>query len=371
MTVVETVRVHRVEIPLVRPFVTAMRTATSLSVMLVEMTDADGRSGWGESPASWRVTGESPEGVRAAIDGPLSAVVLGRDPAELSLLGDELAASVVGNASARSGVDCALHDLAAQQAGMTLARFLGGVGSDIRTDMTLSAGSADSLVDDAVAWRDAGFGTVKVKVGAGGDDLTALRRVRDAVGPGVRLRVDANQGWSAREAVEVITGWERLGLGIELVEQPVAARAIDDLEFVTARVRTPILADESAWTTRDLIEIVRRRAADLVNIKLAKTGGITEARRMLALAGTTGTGVIIGSMMESGVGIAAAASLAASGGLASGEAARWGRTVGEATHDLDAGLWLAWSPVAGGASYRGDLVSLSADAGLGIRGIVS
>jgi L-alanine-DL-glutamate epimerase-like enolase superfamily enzyme len=366
MTAVESVRVHRIEVPLARPFVTSVRTATALSVMLVELVDSDGRSGWGESPASWRVTGESPEGIRAVIEGPLADLVVGRDPAEFSLLSDELASAVIGNASARSGVDCAIHDLAAQAAGMPLARLLGGAASGIRTDMTLSAAATDELVADARAWAEAGFGTIKIKAGAGHDDTTALRRVRDAVGPSLRLRVDANQGWSARQAVEVITAWERFELGIELVEQPVAARSIDDLAFVTSRVSTPVLADESAWTSRDLLEIVHRRAADLVNLKLAKTGGIGEARRMLAVARATGTGVLIGSMMEGPVGIAAAASVAAAGGMVAG-----GGALADATHDLDAGLWLQRSPVTGGAAYRGDVIELSAAPGLGITGLAS
>ena len=366
---IETLRVHRIEVPLVRPFVTAVRTATSIAVTLVEAVDSDGRSGWGEAPISWRVTGESPESVRAAVLGPLAEAVVGGDPADLAVLVGELPRRLIGNAAARSAVDCALHDLAAQQAGLPLYVYLGGAVGTVRTDMTLSAGPVDELGPEAFRWSQAGFGTLKVKAGAGHDDVEVLRAVRDAVGPDVRLRVDANQGWAPREAVRIITAWEDAGLDVEFVEQPVSARSPDDLEFVSSQVHTPILADEAAWTSCDLLEIVKRRAADLVNVKLAKSGGLLEAQRMIAVAQSSGVGVLVGSMMESHVGIAAAASLAASAGVSSGEARRWGTSVRDASHDLDAGLWLADSPVSGGVDYRGDLIVLSGSGGLGIRGL--
>ncbi|MCU1421543.1 MAG: dipeptide epimerase [Microbacteriaceae bacterium] len=357
MTAIERVLVHEVPVPLVRPFVTAVRTARDLRVMLVELVDSDGASGWGEAPASWRVTGESPESIRAVVEGPLGEAVLGRDPDDLERLGDDLAASVVGNASARSAVDCALHDLAARRLGLSLAGMLAGHDTAVCTDMTLSAGPADRLAAEAVEWAARGFGTIKVKLGTGGDEVDRMRRVRDAVGPGVRLRVDANQGWTAAGAVEIITAWQSLGLGIELVEQPTPARDLDALAFVTERVDTPVLADESAWTALDLREIIRRRAADLVNVKLAKAGGLTEARRMVALAQGVGMGVIVGCMIESTVGVTAAASLASA--------------IGGVTHDLDAGLWLAAPTVEGGAKYRGDAVVLADGPGTGIRGLAS
>lgn len=356
MTRVVGLRTHRVDVPLVRPFVTAIRTATELSVMLVEAVDSDGRSGWGEAPASWRVTGESPESIRAAVAGPLTDAVVGHGLDDLPAVLSELGRVVFGNASARSAVDCALHDLAARADGVSLAVALGGTLTEVRTDMTLSIADADSLVDSALTWRDAGFGTIKIKAGTGRGDINAIRRVREAVGPGTRIRVDANQGWSTDLAIEIISTWEELGLGIEFVEQPVAARAIDELAFITERVHTPILADESVWTARDLGEIVARRAADLVNVKLAKSGGLTEALRIIEAARASGTGVLIGCMMESIVGVSAAASLAS--------------LLPAMTHDLDAGLWQTRSPVVGGAVYVGDRLELPGTPGIGVEGLL-
>ena len=171
-------------------------------------------------------------------------------------------------------------------------------------------------------------------------DVARVAAVREAVGPGIEIRVDANQVWTPREAVRVIRSIEDAGLDIEFVEQPVSAADIAGLAWVSDRVDTPILADESVFGVRELVEVVRRRAADLVNVKLAKCGGLGPARTLLELARSFGVGTMVGSMMESAVGVGAAASLVAA----------YGTTV---TSDLDAAWWLARSPVEGGIGYDG------------------
>jgi L-alanine-DL-glutamate epimerase-like enolase superfamily enzyme len=356
------VSVRTRRLPLVRPFVTAVRTATHIDAVTVEVRDSDGRVGWGEAPTSWRVTGESPQSVTAAVEGPLRDAVLGLpvdDPEEGSR---QLAVALVRNSAARMAVDCALYDLASQAEGMPLYRYLGGSSGSVRTDMTLSAGrtpeASAELIETGLRHRDGGFRTLKVKVGSGGDDLATVRRLREAVGDDVVLRVDANQGWSPQEAVRIIQGWEDAGIGIEVVEQPVHMDDLAGLEFVTSTVSTPILADESVWTTRDLREVLARRAADLVNIKLAKSGGLREALALLRLAADNEMGAIVGCMMESHIGISAAASLASAVNAMSGDE--------NVVHDLDAGLWASGRLADGGAVYDGDEVRMPDAPGLGI-----
>ncbi len=133
MTTVEEIRCHRVRVPLHTPFVTNLRRATHAESLLVEVVDSDGRSGWGEAPQVWQVTGESLAGGAAAVDGPLAAAVVGADPGDLIGLTDALDRAIVGNHSAKGAVDVALHDLAATTAGLPLARYLGGAArSDVR-----------------------------------------------------------------------------------------------------------------------------------------------------------------------------------------------------------------------------------------------
>jgi L-alanine-DL-glutamate epimerase-like enolase superfamily enzyme len=360
MTRIERVIVHPVSVPLRRTFVTAVRSTRHLDTVLIQVIDTDGASGWGEAPASWRVTGESVKSIRAAVSGPLSDAVRGRDADDLDELTTDVAAAVVRNSSARSALDCALHNLAAQRVGRPLHAFLGGATRAIETDMTISASSNRTLlVASALEQVAAGFRTLKIKVGSGGDDRAGVRAVRDAVGPGVRLRVDANQAWTAAQAVGIIRAWEDAGVDLEFVEQPVGARDLDALQAVTAEVATPILADESVWDAGDLREVIHRRAADAVNIKLAKTGGLTAARAMAATAAQASMNVIVGCMMESTVGIGAAAALVSS--LGGDTAAR--------PHDLDAGLWLAAAAVDGGARYDHDRILLATTPGAGITGL--
>ena len=149
--------------------------------------------------------------------------------------------------------------------------------------------------------------------------------MRAAVGPDVTLRLDANQGWTPDQAIRLIGALEDAGADIELVEQPVPAADLDGLARVTAAVETPVMADEAVFSLADLTAVIERGAATLVNVKLAKAGGLAPAREQLALAAAHGIGTMVGSMMETGIGVAAAGSLVAAVGT----------TV---VCDLDAGL---------------------------------
>ncbi|WP_136057442.1 dipeptide epimerase [Microbacterium sp. K24] len=359
MSVVEGLRVLRVSSPLVRPFITAVRRTDLLEVVLVEATDADGRVGWGEAATSWRVTGESPQSVAAVVAGPLGDTVIARDSGDPALAAD-IAASVWGNAAARSAVECAVADLAAQERGLSAGAMLSGDGRAavprLRTDMTLSTATPAELAEQAVAHVAAGFGCLKIKASAAHDTVAGLRAVRAAVGPAITLRIDANQAWDAETAIRVIRTLEDTDLAVELVEQPVAAHDIDALAAVTAAVDTPIMADESVRTAQDVRMIADRGAADLVNIKLAKTGGLAEALVAADVAHDAGLDVVIGCMMESHVGVTAAAHLAAA-------------IAPDVVHDLDAALWLRRSPVVGGIRSEAGVLHLGTGRGFGIDGL--
>lgn len=383
-TALTELRVHRVRVPLVGHFTTAVRSATELETVLVEAVDSDGRSGWGESPIS-RVTRLSTEQAVASIEGPLAALVLGRGgtPGSSPQEPDGVLAALEQSpepAAARMAVDCAVHDLAAQQLGLTLGEYLAGVGAMpaagspgspgviVETDMTLSVAPTAELAAKAAAHSAAGFRCLKVKLDAQMDVLASMRAVREAAGPDVVLRIDANQAFDAGTAIRMIRELEDAGLGIELAEQPVAAGDWAGLAAVSAAVDTPVMADESLWTLADLEQLLKHQAAALVNIKLAKTGGLFHARRLLERAHAEGLGVVIGCMLESSVGIAAAASLASL--IPAGAAQTTAQsTARSAAQDLDGGLWLAASPVAGGASYDGRTIRLAPAPGLGISGL--
>ncbi|GAA4213593.1 mandelate racemase/muconate lactonizing enzyme family protein [Actinocatenispora rupis] len=348
------VTTHLVSAPLHTPFVTALRRTTTTDTVVVVVTDEHGHRGYGEAPQVWRVTGESLAGARACIDGPLRDAVLGRDPDDLHDLLRTVRGAVVGNHGAKGAVDVALHDLAARRLGVPLAQFLGGSATTARTDVTLSVAEPDELAATAAARVAEGFDVLKIKVGTDAvGDVARVRAIRAAVGPGVRIRLDANQGWTPRQAVRAIRAMEDAGTDVELVEQPVDGHDVAGLAHVTAHVDTLTLADEAVYGIRELLAVIERRAADMVNVKLAKSAGLGPARTLLDLAEAAGMGTMVGSMMETHIGVGAAASLVAAYGTS-------------AVSDLDAAWWLTSAPVTGGITYEGPTVRLPDAPGLGI-----
>ncbi|CAN5284973.1 L-Ala-D/L-Glu epimerase [soil metagenome] len=357
MSRIATVSTERLTAKLHTPFVTALRQTQTTDTVLVRVTDSDGLSGWGESPQVWQVTGESLAGAEACLQGPLASSLTGRDVEDLADNCRVVRHAVAANHGAKAAVDVALHDLAARRTGLSLPRFLGSSRHRLTTDVTLAAGDPDALATTAADRVSEGFTTLKMKVGTeAATDVARVAAVRARVGPDVSIRLDANQGWTAREAVAVMGAIEDRGYGVELVEQPVRAEDLDGLGWVAARVSTPVMADESVYGIRDLIKVIRRRAADLVNVKLAKCGGLSTARTLVELAHAHNMEALIGSMMESHLGVGAAASLAAAAGTT-------------LVPDLDAAWWIEDSPFVGGLTYDGATVVLPDSPGLGIDGL--
>ncbi|MFD8867725.1 mandelate racemase/muconate lactonizing enzyme family protein [Streptomyces sp. NPDC059590] len=353
------VHVHRLVAPLHTPFVTALAHLTHVSTVVVEIVDRDGRSGFGEAPEVWTVTGSSLASSEACVTEVFTPLLIGRDADDLVENCRRVSRAVVGNEPAKAAVDIALHDLAAVRLGIPLVRLLGGSRLVVPTDVSLAVGTVDSMATAAKSRVAEGFDVLKVKVGTdAATDINRVTAVRQAVGPEVRIRLDANQGWTPREAVRVIRSLEDAGMGVEFVEQPVAYRDVAGLAWVSDRVETPIMADESVFDVRDLVEVIHRRAADLVNVKLAKSGGLSAARTLLELARAQGMGTILGCMLESEIGTGAAASLVAA----------YGTTM---VSDLDAVWWLQRPAVVGGMRYQGAAVVLPDAPGLGISGLVA
>ena len=248
----------------------------------------------------------------------------------------------------------AVYDLFAKSCGKPLYRVLGGRRSEIETDLTISVNGIDEMVADSLKAVSEGFGILKIKVGKEGrKDVERIRAIRDAVGPDIRLRIDANQGWSAKEAVRIIQTMEDMGIEMDLVDQPVSAHDFEAMKFVTSRVATPILADESVFSAGDAIRIIQERAADLINIKLMKTGGIYEALKICAAAENFGVECMIGCMLESKIAVSAAAHLAAGKGIIT-------------RADLDGPTLCREDPYTGGPVYDGAVIRMNENCGIGI-----
>jgi L-alanine-DL-glutamate epimerase-like enolase superfamily enzyme len=345
----------RYDVALREPFVTALRRVTGFTSLLVGVRDSDGMTGIGEAVATPPITGESLESIEAAIAGPLSSAVVGAPVEELDAVLARMSGSIVANTSAKAALDIALHDLWSRSLGAPLHRLLGGSRRELVTDVTISMAAPAEMAAAARARVADGFSALKLKLGGPSDlDFERVLRIREAVGAGVTIRVDANQGWNAKQAVRLIRRIEDADLGIELVEQPVPAGDLEGLAHVTASVTTPVMADESCFSPHDVIELVRRHAVDAVNVKLMKCGGIRPAKAVLSVADAAGLACSVGSMMEGTVSATAAACLAA--GL-----------VEVSTVDLDAPWWTVGQTVDGGAVWEGERILLSEEPGLGHR----
>jgi L-alanine-DL-glutamate epimerase-like enolase superfamily enzyme len=316
--------------PLRRPlrtvFRTALREVRELDAIAVRLETADA-TGLGTTVAVTPVTGETDASIRAAIEGPFTSRLLGSHTLAGAL---DAIHTVTGDPCARAGVDLALHDLAAQVSGTDLVGLLGNPPAPVRSDLTLSVDTPQAMADRAAQAIADGFDTVKLKLADPTLDLARIRAVHAVCDEReTRLRVDANQAWTAEQAVALLGRVHALGIEIELIEQPVPAADIDGMAFVRSRSPFPVLADESAFTAADIRRVVAAGAADLVNIKLLKCGGLGPARDAVAACAETGTGALIGCMLEPAEGIAAAHALAATA------------TAGPLAHDLDAAWWVA------------------------------
>ncbi|MDR3279012.1 MAG: dipeptide epimerase [Synergistaceae bacterium] len=343
--------------PLKTPFKTAQRSVSEMTDIVVKIETSGGVEGWGSAPPTAKVTGDTEGGILCAINEYIAPLVIGRDPEDMEACLDVLDGCVVRNTSARAAVDIALHDVWARIIGQPAWRLFGGGGRPIRTDVTVSVNSPDEMARDAIRATQDGFDTIKIKVGVGADiDFKRIKAIRDAIGPGPKLRIDANQGWKPNEAVRVLNGMYDAGFGIELVEQPVKSGDIDGMEFVTSRSPMPVVADESCWSARDALELLRRHAADMVNIKLMKCGGVRGARRIISVAEAFGVEVMMGEMLECKISTSAAVHLSSSFGCVT-------------RIDLDGPALCSSDPVEGGPVFNGPEITPGDGAGFGVAGV--
>ena len=323
------------------PFIIARGGSSEYRVVRVTVTDDDGMTGWGEAAPS-KHYGETADTV-AAVMPLLAAVLEGADAWSLEALEHAMAKAIRYNASARAAVSAALHDLVAKRLGVPLHR-LWGLDPALSPPTSFTIGIApDEATLRARVQEAAGYPVLKIKLGSSWDDRI-IRIVRE-MEPGKLLRVDANAAWTPKHALRMIPMLQ--DHGVEFVEQPLPAHELEGLRFVRERSALPIIADESCLVSSDIPALAG--AVDGINIKLAKCGGLREALRMVATARAHGMSVMCGCMVESSLGITAAAHLAPLLDYA----------------DLDGAALVENDPYVG-ATIEGGEIGLPTGAGLGV-----
>ncbi|MGH4140251.1 dipeptide epimerase [Clostridium sp.] len=351
------IKIKRISVPLRTPFKTALRTVHSVEDVIVEIHTDTGNIGFGEAPPTGVITGDTTGSIIGAIEDHIKKAIVGMKIENFEDLMLKLQNCVLKNTSAKAAVDIALYDLYGQLYGAPLYKLLGGHRSEIVTDITISVNDPEEMAKDSLDAISRGYGTLKIKVGKdSARDMERMKAIRQAVGYDVNLRIDANQGWKPKEAVNVLRKMEDAGLQIEFVEQPVSAHDIDGLKFVTDNVSTLVLADESVFSPMDALNIMQRRAADFVNIKLMKTGGIYNALKICSLAEIYGVECMIGCMLEAKVSVTAAVHLACAKSIIT-------------KIDLDGPVLCSEDPINGGAVFNESKITLTEAQGLGIKSI--
>lgn len=344
------VEIYKLNVALHEPFVISLGTSYQAENILVRVHSSDGLSGLGEGSPLPTINGET-QAIAFEAARALGGLLLGKNPSDIEGRVAEMNAALPHNTAAKCALDLALYDLLGKRAGLPLYALLGGTSRRVRTDFTIGITPPAEIAAKALAVKARGFRAIKLKLGTNqADDVARVRIVREAVGEDVGLSVDANQGWSATTAIAVLREINRYG--VEHCEQPVPRWDHSALKAVRDASPIPIVADEACFDHHDAYALARSSAADMLNIKLSKSGGIHTALKIASVAESAGLRCMVGCMLEARLGIAASAHLAAARPVIT-------------YADLDGILLHSEDPVRGGVTLEGDELVLSDAPGIG------
>ncbi|AIM35858.1 mandelate racemase [Sphingobacterium sp. ML3W] len=344
------IEIYRLSIPM-EPFVIATGTMDFAQNTFIRIHTDAGIFGVGECSAFPMIVGETQD-TCLVIARDFAKIWKGKDPLQISERLAELDLYIAGNTTIKSAFDMALYDIAAKNAGLPLYQFLKGAPREIVTDITIGIGSPEEMAAKAKLLYDAGAVMLKVKLGKEAKtDIARVREIRKAVGFDMPIRIDANQGWSYHDAVEVLQGLEPFK--IQFCEQPMRTYLDHMLPQLRTETTVLIMADESVYSHHDAERLCRADACDYLNIKFSKSGGIHEALKIAAVASEFNMPCMIGGMLESRLALSAKVHFAYAVPIVK-------------FYDLDTCMvgHLA-DPVIGGIQYNGYRISISDNPGIG------
>ena len=286
------------------PYSISYESVEKCENVFISISTADGLEGWGCAAPDMHVTGESLQDVLHCFETRIEPFLKGKDVYRYGWIMESLKKQLPGHHSARAMVDMALYDLIARKARVPLFRLLGGYRASMPTSITIGIMPLGESLECARKYIGQGFRILKVKGGRDvREDIERINRIRETAGRGIRIRFDANQGYTLEDSLFFMKGTEKSS--IELFEQPTHRNDTSLLKQVTRRVPVPVMADESLMSLNDVFRLSKNRCTDLINIKLMKTGGILEAMHINSVARAAGIGAMVGCMDESSLGIAA------------------------------------------------------------------
>lgn len=309
------VKVVSTKIPVTRAHKMNIGTTFHQELVVVRVYTDEGVEGIGEAPhmVGHSQAGETPWTVRVVLRDKLIPAVLGKDPTNIEGLQEAMDRAVPGNNRAKSSINLAAYDILGKALNTPVYNLLGGkYRSVVPLSWSLPIADYDEIVKEAEDMVSRGWRILKLKTGRPRwqDDVEALKRVRAAVGEGIRIRADANQAYDVKTAVKVIEGMAEFGL--EYMEQPVASWDLEGMAAVRAAVSVPIMADESIKTVRAAYDVARIKAADYFSIYICSPGGLINSKKIAVIGQVAGIAGYVGGALESVIGSAAGLHLAAS-----------------------------------------------------------
>ncbi len=352
------IRFAKLIVPLVTPFKTALRTVENIDDLVVIIETDTGDIGYGSAPATPLITGDTHGAIISVINTLFKPYLIGRELSNFNQLIHFIQTAAVHNSSAKAAIEIALYDLWGKFYKTPLYKLLGGGENKLKTNITISVDTIDKMVSDSLKAVAQGFDVLKVKVGENiHQDIERVDAIYQAVAKKADIRLDVNQGWTAKQTVFAAEKLAANGVELELIEQPVKADDIAGMRYVSARVSTPIMADESAFSPKQVLELVNSHAADIINIKLMKTGGLSNAIKIADICQLYNIECMIGCMLEGSIAVAAAAHLACA------------KAQVITKIDLDGPILGQYDPVQGGVNFDLANIQLSDAPGLGIESI--
>ena len=340
--------------PLKNPFITSLRRVDTLEDLVVIVECDNGSVGYGEGAPTPVITGETMGSMIAAID-YIKPHVIGKEIEDFDTILSLVHNLILKNTTAKSALETALYDLRSKSLKQPLYQMLGGTQTHFKTDITISMGEIEKMIADSLDAVNLGYDTLKIKIGDDPQkDRERVKAIHNALDKNIKLRLDANQGWTAKESVTLLHALEKENIIAEFIEQPVAADDLEGLFYIKERVQTPLLADESIFSVKDAKKLLEMQAIDYVNIKLAKTAGITQALELADLSKEFGVKCMIGCMLEGPISVAAGVHVASA------------KADVITMLDLDAVSLLASHPVETDILFNESEIVLSEDVGLGV-----
>lgn len=292
------------KLQLAEPYTIAYETFHSCTnIFMMALTDK-GITGWGCAAPDASVTGETPEETLRVIEETIEPLLINADPFDYTLIMEELKKLIPENPSALALTDMLLFDLVSKKAGVPLYKYLGAYRKSIATSITIGIMGLFETLEKASDYHNSGFRIFKLKGGCSvEEDIEKVIKLREKFGKKIAIRVDANQGYSLEQAVTFVEKTRKYQ--VEILEQPTPGDDFEMLGKVSNRVHIPVMADESIMNLKDVFRLTRNDLTDMLNIKLMKCGGISEAMHINSVARAAKVEVMVGCMDESEISIAA------------------------------------------------------------------